>query len=252
MIERSFHTPRALALELSIPRGSIDVESVDGDETTVVLEGDERELAEARVELVERAGMDVLIVEHRRRFGIEISIGSIGIGRGSLTLRVRCPHGAAATLKTVSAESSVRGSVSSLELNTVSGDATIDAQVEGDAAIKSVSGDVRLAQVAGSLRANLVSGDLQTGDVDGPVDVRTVSGDARVASVREGESRINSVSGDIELGIRSGSRLDVDASSVSGDLRSELELSDLPASGEGPVVVLRGKTISGDLRVVRA
>ena len=252
MIERTFHTPRALELELSVPRGSIDVETVDGEETTVVLDGDDRDLAEARVELVERAGTDVVVVEFRRRFGIEISIGGLGIGRGQMRLRVRCPHGAGATLKCVSADSSVRGNVASLSLNMVSGEATIDAQVAGDAAVKSISADVHLGRVGGALRANTVSGDLEAGDVDGPVEVRSVSGDVEIASVREGEAKLQSVSGNIRVGIRGGSRLDVDASSVSGDLRSELELSDVPTTGEGPVVVLRGKTVSGDLRVVRA
>jgi hypothetical protein len=251
VIERSFHTPRALELDLSIPRGSIDVETYEGEETSVTLDGDERDLAGARVELVERGGGDVLVVESKRKSGIEISIGRLGIGGGRLRLRVRCPNGAAASLKTVSADSNIRGTIGTLDLNTVSGGGTIDAEITGDAAIKSISGDVKLGRVTGALRANLVSGDLRAGEVDGPVDVRTVSGDARIASLRQGDSKINSVSGDIELGIRAGSRLDVDASSVSGDLRSDLELSDVPASGDGPVVVLRGKTLSGDLRVVR-
>ncbi len=252
MIERTFNTPRALELELSVARGSIDVESVDGEETTVVLEGDERDLAETRVELVERSGGDVLVVESRRRFGIEISIGGIGIGRGQLRLRVRCPHGAAAKLKTVSADSNVRGSIRSLDLNTVSGDGSIDADIEHDANVKTVSANVRLRGIGGALRVNTVSGDVEARDVNGPLEARSVSGDVEVSSVREGEARLHSVSGDIRVGIRNGSRVDVDASSVSGDLRSELELSDVPTSGEGPVVTLRGKTVSGDLRVVRA
>ena len=40
-MERSFHTPLPLTLDVSIPVGDIDVETVDGEESTIVLDGDE-------------------------------------------------------------------------------------------------------------------------------------------------------------------------------------------------------------------
>jgi len=53
--------------------------------------------------------------------------------------------------------------------------------------------------------------------------------------------------------VRSGSRLQVDANSVSGELDSEVPLSDEPGAGnDGPLVRLRAKTVSGDFRIVRA
>jgi DUF4097 and DUF4098 domain-containing protein YvlB len=84
--------------------------------------------------------------------------------------------------------------------------------------------------------------------------VNTASGDVELRSVREGDVKLNSASGDIEVGIATGSRLWVEAQSLSGETSSDIDLeSGAPiASDEGPLVDLKARTLSGDISVRRA
>jgi DUF4097 and DUF4098 domain-containing protein YvlB len=99
-----------------------------------------------------------------------------------------------------------------------------------------------------------VSGDATVRSVGGSVEGKTVSGDVRLESVREGHVTLQSVSGDLEVGVETGTNLDVDAGSVSGELSSEVPLGSdvVPSIGEEPTLVVRGKSVSGDFRVFRA
>jgi DUF4097 and DUF4098 domain-containing protein YvlB len=111
---------------------------------------------------------------------------------------------------------------------------------------------VRLPRVVGDVTVRTVSGDLVAESVDGCVSVKSVSGDVRVHSLREGTVTVQNVSGDVELGIAPGASIDVDAGSASGELSSEVPLSNMPGDDAGPTVVVRGNTVSGDFRVIRA
>jgi Toastrack DUF4097 len=249
--EHRFHTPDGVELDVNVPAGAIDVETVDGVESVVVLEGDERLVDQTRVELHGRR----LSVHYRGRkpLGITISIGDFSFGSGRLRVRASVPHGADASLTTASADMDLAGRLATLTTKSASGDLTVRGTVDGDAVLKTVSGDVRLERVGGSLRCQSVSGDVDVAWVGHEVETKTVSGDLRVGSVREGDASFTSVSGDVEIGIAAGSFLDVDAGSVSGDLSSEVPLSSAPeGNGHGPTVVLRGKTVSGDVKVFRA
>jgi len=251
MTERTFHTPEPIELEVKVPAGDVEIETVDGDESSVLLEGPERLLEHTRVELV--GNRLIVEVAPKSPFGITIMVGDWHIGRGGLHVRARVPHGSRPDLSTASADMQLRGRFASLRAKTASGDLSVDGRIEHDAAVKTVSGDARLGTVGGSLTVQSVSGDVTAGSVDGDVHAKFVSGDLRLDHAREGNVTVQSVSGDIEIGVAAGTNLDVDAGSVSGDLTSEVPLgSDTVAIGEGPLLVVRGKTVSGDFRVFRA
>jgi hypothetical protein len=252
MLERTFHTPLPLELEVGIPSGDIEVETTEGEESNITVDGDDRLLEE--VEIRHDGNRIVVAYRGKGRFGFSLSPLSLVFG-SELRVRATVPRSAAVKVKTASADSRLDGSFGSLGVNSVSGDVRLRGEIAGSASLKTVSGDADLDRVDGDISAHTVSGDLRIGPIAGSTDLKTVSGDIRLQSVTAGDVRFTSVSGDIEIGIAQGSALDVDAGSTSGDLSSEVPLASEPVPGEGeaaPTVVLRGRTVSGDVKVFRA
>jgi Toastrack DUF4097 len=279
MRSETFSTPGPVRLNLELPSGEIDLETAQTDETHVELEalsGDDavRDLVDnARIELIRRGEGHEVVVEAKGRRGISISIGStdIRLGGPQLRLRITCPHGAALDVRTKSADLKARGEYGEVEVKTASGDVQVE-QAE-ETRIKSASGDIRLDHVKAELEVQTASGDLHAGVVDGDlhaqlvsgdVEVRearasvsanTVSGDQRFEAVQQGRVDVKAISGDVSVGIRSGSRFYVDANTVSGDTSSEFELGDAPieeVDQDAPLVEVFAKTVSGDVRIERA
>jgi len=267
-----FDTPGPLRLALEIPIGQVEIESVEGSTTHVDLDGsaDVRDLIEAaRVELGQRGAGQELRVEVRRRSGFFISFGH----QPELRLRIACPVGAEISVESKSADVRTRGRSGAVDIKTASGDVSLD-EVAGDARVKtasgdvslweghgltqvqSASGDVALQRVHGEAIVQAVSGDVWIREADSSVRANTVSGDQRLEAVQDGNVESQSVSGDVLIGIRRGSRVFVDANTISGDTSSELELTDAPASDEpaadAPTVEVRAKTVSGDIAIIRA
>jgi DUF4097 and DUF4098 domain-containing protein YvlB len=241
-MQKSFDTPGPIRLDLRLPSGRIEIEAAATAVTEVRLEGPD-ELLERTV--VELQG-DELRIEIRDRKGI---FGSFG--RSDLDVSVRCPEGSSLVARTASADLRARGRLAAVKAQTASGDIAVEEAAEA-LTIQTASGDVEVGRAGGSLTIQAVSGDLRVREAAGDVRVTNVSGDVSLEAIAAGTVGVQSVSGDVRVGVRRGSRLHVDAATLSGDTRSELELGDEPAGDEGPLVELRVKTVSGDVSVVRA
>jgi len=286
MRTETFKTPGAVRLEIRNGAGEVRIDAGSSqDETIVTLEPlrDNESSVEAvqtaRVELHERADGQDVVIDVR---------GRSKLFRGAeVLIAVTCPLEPAVEIKTGSADIEGRGLFKSVDVETGSGDVQF-ADISGDAEVSAASGDVQISLVGGEARLNTASGDIQvgmigadgrvnsasgdvmirtaggrfeantaSGDIQvkealGSVSANTASGDQQIGSVFQDSVNLRSASGDIRVGIKEGSRLYVDARSRSGDVTSELPVSDAAPEGEAPLIELRANTMSGDITIHRA
>jgi putative adhesin len=267
----AFDTPGSVSLQVKLPSGRVVVTTADEPKTTVEVVPVGRRghdaIEDIEITMDEHAGRHVVRIEQKDRFRwgpIQISWG------GDFECRITCPPGTDLDLSGASTDVRVDGQLGEVSARTASGDLRLQAvggslrvktasgdvfvgAIAGDASVVTVSGDVSVERVDAALNARAVSGDVTIGTVVGECGVSTTSGDVELKAVISGDVRVQTVSGDVRVGIGRGTRVWIDAASVSGDLESELGLEDgAGAESEGSVVPLRVKTVSGDVAVVRA
>jgi len=267
-----FGTPGEPRLRIRNPSGLVSIETADTSETTVELDAlrnDEVTRSALEQSSVEQRGNEIVIEVAKQGWGFLGRSPEVGI-------RIRCPYGSALDCTTASAdveaagrlgETSVKTASGDVELphvggsvrvNTASGDVRVDS-ADGEAQLKTVSGDVRMGVARSELSATLVSGDFELDEAHTGLMASTVSGDQQVRSIREGQIRLQSVSGDIQVGVAPGTRVFIDASATSGDVSSALDVTEAPppsgpTSPSGPgsgEARLRLKSVSGDIAIVR-
>jgi DUF4097 and DUF4098 domain-containing protein YvlB len=255
-----------VTLVVRIPSGRIEITTEDTAETTVDVRpmngrggpGPEDILVDFRPS--HRGGQLLVVAErgHKSWFGKD----------AAYQVTIRTPHGAEVQGVSGSADFRGVGRFGSLEVRSASGDLWFD-DVTGRANIKSASGDLRLGTIEGPVVVNttsgdaeirkaadlvtaaLVSGDLKVGEAGGDVKGRSVSGDLRIESFDHGRAELSSVSGDVQVGVLPDRRVWMDLVSRSGDTSCDLDMGGSEVSG-APDVRIEAKSVSGDIRVLRA
>jgi len=270
-MQKAFDVSGPAEIDVRLASGDIEIDpTLDGRIEVELVAHDEesqRLVDEARIELHDHHGRPQLIVDvpHKSR-GFSFSLV---FGRSGISCRVRCPKSSVVSIRSKSADVRVGGTVGGLNVGTASGDveaylvdgginvksASGDVQVRevgGGASVQTASGDVELEIVRGAINVQTASGDLTIGEAYDNVSANTVSGDQDHGAVMRGHVSAASVSGDISIGVRRGSKAYLDCNTVSGDTSSELELTTDAPAGDGPMVEIRAKTVSGDIHITRA
>jgi DUF4097 and DUF4098 domain-containing protein YvlB len=266
-MQKTFDIDGAARIEVRLASGEIVVDpTLEGHievELTAHDDESQRLVDDARVEL---NNGHLLVDVPNKRGGFSFSLG---FARQGITCRIRCPQSSTLAVRSKSADVVARGTLGGLTVSTASGDIEAS-RVDGGVNIKSASGDTRVHEIAGAANVQTASGDVELEIVRGPVNVNsasgdvtigeaydnvstnTVSGDQQHRAVLRGKVAAHSVSGDVTIAVRRGSKVYLDCNTVSGDTSSELELTNDAPAGEGPLVEIRAKTVSGDIRITRA
>jgi Putative adhesin len=187
----------------------------------------------------------------------------------SVDVTVRLPSDSRIVARTASADVTVDGRLAGADINTASGDLRIE-HIRGDLQRHSASGDTHFRRVDGTLNASGASGDVRggvvggdftaksaSGDVTieaigGSVQATSASGDFQLGNVARGQTSIHTVSGDVVIGVAEGVGVWMDVSTISGDTRSELDVSDSSPTGSSATLELSIRTVSGDVIIRRA
>lgn len=266
-MEQTFPTPTPVTLYVELGAGRLTAVAEETEETRVQVTG-----PRADEFTVSQHGDKIAVIAPHGRF----------FGRGdSHQVRISLPTGSGLTTKTGSADTSTTGTLGTIALKTGSGDIEIDKadgpvviesgsgdikghELDGEVRIKSGSGDIDLGQVTGRTGISTGSGDvalglirsrtlIKTGSGDLKVEraeadlsLTTASGDLTVGSAPQGKLTAKNVSGDVRVGIPSGTPVWTDISTVSGSVRNNLTSTGKPAEGQ-PYVELHASTVSGDV-----
>jgi len=268
-MQKTFEVQGPVELDVRLTSGDIAVDaSVDGRVDVELIAHDEesqRLVDGARVELTHSGQRPIVVVDVPQKRGFALNL----FGRGGIECRVRCPQESGLSVRTKSADISARGTLGALNVATASGDIEVD-RVTGGVNVKSASSDFSAREIGDGVSIQTASGDIDIDIARGPVNITSVSGDISIGeaydnvnsnsvsgdqdhrAVMQGVVSVNSVSGDVTVAVRRGSRAFLDCTTVSGDTTSELELSSEAPTGDGPLVEVRAKTVSGDIRITRA
>lgn len=193
---------------------------------------------------------------------------SYGFRHIPLDITVHAPSGSRIDARSSTGNVTVTGSAGRVDVQSGSGDIVVD-RADGNATvrtgsgavrlgpmlaglqIRSGSGDIEISSIADAASLGTGSGDVWLGAVQGEVTVRTGSGNVTVADAAAGSIDLLTGSGEIRVGVRSGTAALVDLVSGSGQAHSELDLLDNPPSSESKVRV-RGRTGYGNAVVTAA
>ena len=83
MLKRTFHTPLPLELEVGIPSGGIEVETTEGEESNITVDGDDRLLEEVEI----RQDGNRLVVAYRGKGKLGFSLSPFSLVFGSRAAR---------------------------------------------------------------------------------------------------------------------------------------------------------------------
>jgi DUF4097 and DUF4098 domain-containing protein YvlB len=272
MPEYTFDTPEPVELYVENGTGRITVAAEDVARTEVRVQGSNADQVEvvhdgAQVRVVapktrgffgdQKLEMDV-VVPTDSRLAVKSGSADIRVTGRVATATIKCGSGevsldrvaGAGSIDTGSGDVTLAEAGGDLRVRTGSGD-VVATRLGADATISSGSGDIRVEHAAGPVVVKTGSGDLEIGHAASDVMMKTGSGDTVIRRATRGKITSKGASGDVRIGVPSGTPVWTDISTVTGNVRSGLEGVGEPEPGADHIEV-RATTVSGDVHLLPA
>lgn len=185
-----------------------------------------------------------------------------------LTVRVTAPESSGVTIRTSSGEVAVSGRAGRISVQSGSGTVSVE-RAEDRAAVRSGAGQLRLGEMVGGVQARSGNGDIEVGEltaestvasgsgdvwlgaVRADVLVRSGSGDVTVSDAASGRVELISGSGEVQAAIRRGSLAEVDLTSSTGSVRSDLDVTEQEPEQQALLRIF-GRSGTGDVVITTA
>ncbi|NEC16127.1 DUF4097 domain-containing protein [Streptomyces sp. SID8014] len=279
--DTTFATPGPISATVHVEAGSIRLVAADRVDTAVDVQprdpGKDQDVRAAeQTEVSHLSGLlTVRTPKQRALFG----------RTGSVDVTVELPAGSRAELTGAWAQVYGEGRLGEVLVRTSAGDVRLDStgplhvrassgsvtveRVEGTAEITTSTGSVRVGTVSGpavlgnshgtttvgaalgDLRVRGANGDIHVERAEGSVTAVTAHGSVRIDEVVRGSARLETSHGSVEVGVREGTAVWVDAHSHAGQVVNALESSEGPDEAED-TVELRARTRFGTIQLRRA
>jgi DUF4097 and DUF4098 domain-containing protein YvlB len=277
----TFQTPNPVDLRVELWQGRVKVVADDTDETTVELlpvRGDSAAREAIENARVEQRGNEIVVLMPKAK-------GSLFRARAEIEATIHVPSNSNATIETASADIETHGVLGNVRASSGSGDVSIEhtadldvrtgsgdiqattvdgscnvkcgsadvkiGSVAADADIVAGSGDVVIDSVGAKLNSKSGSGDLILASAGHTVDAMAGSGDLLVKRIEQGKVKMKTGSGDVLIGVASGTAAYLDIMTVTGDVTSDLDASEGPTDGDRTVDI-NVQSGSGDVVLQRA
>jgi DUF4097 and DUF4098 domain-containing protein YvlB len=166
-------------------------------------------------------------------------------------VHIALPEGSSVEVTTASGDTEIIGGLAKASVTSASGNVTVADEV-GVLEMKTASGDVTTATVRESLTCHSASGNVRCDGAGTSTKIRTASGNIRLSVDVPSEISVRTVSGNVAVSVARGLEVDVDATSVSGQLTSTMPLDGSSGGSSKDAVSISAKTVSGDVKVSSA
>jgi len=240
-----FETTGPILFDLSVASGRIEIDTTTSDQVHIWADDPER-----------------ITIDHT---GLTVTVRQPRHTRGRVRVKATIPVGSDVDVAVGSADVSIGSGCSDIDVKGGSGDVRVGdarrvriAAASGDMRIGSVaedltvsgaSGDIMVDDAGRDLAVSAASGDVRIGHIGGSASVSTASGDVRIRRFDGTAVEVRSLSGDLEIGLPGGIRVEADIKSLVG----KISLPQPAAAGDEPrrTVRLKARTTSGDIRIER-